>query len=1517
MKYRFNYLVLGLFIFSSFPKNLSGQIEIVMGEVDEVSTCNALFLDSGGRDGAYDNNEYNVVTICSDDPLDSHIKITFGSTIDIADGLVEMGQAPSVVDSLIFYDGRDTTAPVLLAWVDNLRGASSNLGAIIQATAANSSGCITVKFQSDGDFVEKGWEGFVECVASCQLVQAGLASSLPAVMPVDTGYIDVCPGQEVTFGGMGIFPQNGLFYPQSDETSTFEWNFGDGGSASGQEVRHTFRKSGGYLVQLTVTDIQGCTNTNFISQRVRVATKPDFDLAGDNQQVCVEDTISSQLLSLSTNEGSFSTGKAITDTLALPDGNGRCYTAGLTFSQFSPGQLLTNPTDIERICVNMEHTWMRDLEISLICPSGRQITLHQFVSQTGTEIVLGEPIEDLFELMPEVPGNGYEYCWTPNATNPTWIQFADETLNSKDTLPAGDYSPFESFSNLIGCPLNGEWTLEVCDLWFEDSGFVFEWGIDIDPNLFPEVETYTPEIVDFGFEAATTPIDQDQNSITTIANVAGTLEHTFFVQDDFGCTFDTTLNYNSLPVSHPDCLECTEDLVEASDSTICLGAIVQLDATPQLVPDAPEFAFEDLVRQDFGKNPWPQNDVFQSAINVTNVAPTQITDANNDIISICFTGRIDDNFPVTIEIEAPSGQTIVLVREADAITGEFSNICFTPAATNGLTGGTISGGEFQPADPWSDLNGATVNGAWNLNINSLNSEVSAGTISNWSITFQGQNNTTYQWTPSEGLSCDDCPNPIASPETSQQYIVEVSNDFGCFYRDTINITVDIQASSLEIESVETEPVACFNENNGSAQVNAFGGTGSYSFLWSDSLGQINQRAVFLEAGTYAVTVTDELGCRAVAEAIVTQPDSTLIDVAITDAQCRDGASGEISIVPSGGTGNYEASWSNGQSGLNLTGLLAGSYDVTVTDQNNCQSTETYTVTEPDDGVNTSISQTQQGCFGASGNELTVTAIGGTGPNYTYLWSDGQTTATATLLDTISYSVTVTDENGCPSSSSFTPADLANIEFNIIQTRPTCFDSTDGQLGVNNLSGGAGNTAADYNIQWSTGQTGDIIGNLAGGFSYSVTVTDNIGCESVRERVLDQPVMIDFTVELTDVSCFGLADGEATVRDIRGDATIFDFQWSDSAGGQNTATAGNLSEGVYSITVTDDRGCSSQQEVSISQPEDINLTFTNTDIDCFGEASGEVAVNITGGVPGYQAVWSNGAISNELTGLNAGSYQVSVTDVNGCMVEGETTIAQPDPVDIDLLGVDPTCFGDRNGQVMVMAVGGTAPFEYSIDGVNFAPSSTLIGLEAGSYEVTVRDAGNCLYSNQVELDNPAEFSVSAGRSDLTIILGDSIELSASTANAQGEVEFFWEGQYAGTIVCDSCQTTLARPVYSINYQLTGIDSRGCRATDMLRVFVEKLKAVNVPTGFTPNNDNANDLLIVHGRPGTMVSKFQVWNRWGELLYETGDFEVNSSTHGWDGTFRGTPSNSDTYIWYLEVEYPDGTNEIFRGQTNLIR
>ncbi|MEZ4986138.1 MAG: gliding motility-associated C-terminal domain-containing protein [Saprospiraceae bacterium] len=161
------------------------------------------------------------------------------------------------------------------------------------------------------------------------------------------------------------------------------------------------------------------------------------------------------------------------------------------------------------------------------------------------------------------------------------------------------------------------------------------------------------------------------------------------------------------------------------------------------------------------------------------------------------------------------------------------------------------------------------------------------------------------------------------------------------------------------------------------------------------------------------------------------------------------------------------------------------------------------------------------------------------------------------------------------------------------------------------------------------------------------------------------------------------------------------------------------------------------------------------------------------------------------------------------------------------------------------------------------------------------------------------------------------MTGAVSNAQGEVEFVWNAPYEGTLSCNECPNPIATPQYTIDYELYAIDENGCDDTDLLRVIVEKPKLAVVPTGFTPNGDNMNDILRVHGRPGTQVILFQLFDRWGELVYEDGGFPVNDENRGWDGQFRGQMMNPDVFVWVLTVLHEDGTEETLRGQTTLIR
>ena len=267
-----------------------------------ITDCSGFFYDSGGSTGNYGSSESLTTTICPDGTSGTHVQLVF-SAVDLAAG-----------DLICFFDGMDANAPALACNDDFMAGSPF----IIQATAANTSGCLTITFNSDGSGEAAGWQADINCIPSCQIILANLVNSEPVVSPPDTGYIDICQGERVFFFGEGSYPQDGVVYNHSDLTSAFEWDFGDGTTGLGPNVSHIYNDAGGYIVQLTITDQFGCTSTNFINQRVRVSTNPSFALlANIPDQLCAGDTLelnavvnqndSSFVVGVNVNEGSFPT----------------------------------------------------------------------------------------------------------------------------------------------------------------------------------------------------------------------------------------------------------------------------------------------------------------------------------------------------------------------------------------------------------------------------------------------------------------------------------------------------------------------------------------------------------------------------------------------------------------------------------------------------------------------------------------------------------------------------------------------------------------------------------------------------------------------------------------------------------------------------------------------------------------------------------------------------------------------------------------------------------------------------------------------------------------------------------------------------------------------------------------------------------------------------------------------------------------------------------------------------------
>ena len=1467
-----------------------------------ITDCGGFFYDSGGSTGDYGSDESFTTTICSDGTDGTHIQLIF-SAVDLQAG-----------DEICFFDGTDTSSPLAC-------NGDFNVGSpfIIQATAANTSGCLTITFNSDGSGESAGWQADINCIASCQTILADLVSTDPIVSPVDTGYIDICQGDRVFFNGAGIYPQDGIVYSHSDLTSSFEWDFGDGNIGLGPNVSHTYPDAGGYIVQLTITDQFGCNNTNFINQRVRVSTNPSFALldnipgevcSGDTIELnaVVNDTMNNFTVGVNPNQGSFPTAGSRSDSLALPDGTGVAYETSIGFSNFSPGQVVTNVNDIVSICVVMEHSWMRDLEISLECPDGTSIILHDHPGQNGGEVFLGDPFEADESLSQPIPGTGAEYCWTPNATNGTWIEYANNVLTPfQNTLPEGNYSTFDPMSDLLGCPLNGEWTIRVEDLWGVDNGFIFEWSIAFDPSLYPNIETFTPQIVDYNWMDNPTIFFQTNDSIAAAPQNAGTASYSFQITDDFGCSYDTTVFIAVLPPTHPDCFSCppTEPLL--TDTVICDGGVVQIDAETTIGLSEQEIVFEAFPLYPIGAANHPANNPYAAGIDISSISPATINNAQAQICGVCLDLETDFDGDIRLFLRAPSGQMLELATGVGGAGDNFTNTCFRPSASTLINAGSAPfTGDFLPEGNWNALNGATINGTWELLVSDAFGPTRMGILNSWSICFNSQNDVEYDWSSTAGLSCYDCPDPQADPSITSTYTLETTDSYGCVLLDTMTVNVlpsisaptnftcdtsfngtmsfvwdevpgfssylvdvngtgfvpangsnshvvsgltngdmvsiEIQANvgsslcsvqttlvsctyfvceiSVEVDNVT--PTACFDSADGSVIVQSMGnGTGPFTYTLDDTGSQGNGSFNSIAAGEHNIILRDVDGCADTVFFNVPAADSIFLDFEIDSVLCNGENSGSALAIGSGGTGTFSYAW-NTSPLITPTDLLddvsAGTYMVTLTDSGNpgqpCQITESITIDEPALLTGT-ISTTNVSCFGGTDGELTANPSGGMG-DYTYMWSDGQTTAIAENLSIGTYTVSITDANGCMTMVTQPVIEPIGMTLMTNPTDVNCFGENNGAIDLEVMGG-----AAPFSYAWDNGTTAedptDLIEN-----TYCVVVTDDNGCTVETCVTINQPTELTITLDSTQTTCAGNnLDGTATVLAQGGMGNTYTFLWSD---GQTNSTANNLVANNYCVTVTDGNGCTAVSCIDVLDPSLVVVdSIIPTDVLCFGENNGFAEVFVSGGTGAgtYTYLWSDdlAQFSNPANSLFQGTYTVTVTDAGDCTATATITVGEPDLLTTTIAPTDVLCFGGNDGATIANPQGGTMPYTYVWNTLPAQTTETIDDLSAGTYNVTVTDANGCTATQTSIVTEPATAVTATVEQTFLGCFeeNNSTAIVTPSGGTGNNYTFAWDNNPVST-------TATANNLAPQNYVATVTDENGCQAT--ANILIEELEDITI-------------------------------------------------------------------------------------------
>jgi hypothetical protein len=509
-------------------------------------------------------------------------------------------------------------------------------------------------------------------------------------------------------------------------------------------------------------------------------------------------------------------------------------------------------------------------------------------------------------------------------------------------------------------------------------------------------------------------------------------------------------------------------------------------------------------------------------------------------------------------------------------------------------------------------------------------------------------------------------------------------------------------------------VKCNGSKTGSATATATGGTPPYTYSWNCTPVQTTATATGLAAGSYTVTVKDAKGITATAVATISEPPALNISATSTNVLCNGGTDGSATTTVTGGSSPYTYSWNNGKTTANLTGIASGTYTVTVTDANSCVKMAIVTISQPA-ALAVNVSKTDTNCNTSNGS-ATASVTGGTGA-YTYLWSNGQTTTSITGLAANSYTVTVTDANGCKATGIANVNNTGAPTLSIKSTNVTgCFGGTNGSATVT-ATGGTGTLTYSWNT--NPVQTTPTASNLPAGI-YTVTVTDPSGCFAKSTVTITQPSQLLITTTPTNASSCTASDGSIT-SSVSGGSSPYTYSWNN---GKTTSSITGLAVATYTLTVTDANNCkqSVTQDVACGSAT-LSVTVNKTDVKCFGGNDGS-ATAIASGTPPYTYSWNTTPIKTTATasGLKAGTYMVTVKDANNSTKSASVTINSPTDLVSVLTATNASSCMSNDGSITSNVSGGTPPYVYSWD--NGSTSTSINGLATGTYTLTVVDANGC-------------------------------------------------------------------------------------------------------------------------------------------------------------------------------------------------
>lgn len=777
-----------------------------------------------------------------------------------------------------------------------------------------------------------------------------------------------------------------------------------------------------------------------------------------------------------------------------------------------------------------------------------------------------------------------------------------------------------------------------------------------------------------------------------------------------------------------------------------------------------------------------------------------------------------------------------------------------------------------------------------------------------------------------------------------------------------NGEICVEATELDLNFPNITPQCGVNSNTGGFEIEISQGIGPYSYTIDDCQGNNlpglwpmttngSESITGLQAGDYCILVTDASSPSLIRTGMVSIPFADLVaNIDQIEVACFQEMNGEATVeifnsgiqVPND-PNQFSYEWIIDGNIVATTdtasNLLGGSMvELIVTDNfTGCQAQDNAVVAQTAALSIDDVLLENPDCPGEASGRITLTVSGGTAP-YSYNWDHPNNTDNPVLVGVAAgtaIAVTVTDSNGCtPVMDSYTLADPApiGVELSNIQD-VSCFDAVlcDGSI----TATGTGGNGGPYTFIWTIdGQIGTVemdvmsstVNNLCQGMQSVAVSEGNCGIDTTFVIGSPDSMFLDAATQTYAVSCNGSVDGRIKVQ-AAGGTPGYQYNWDLLSGAVQSDSISGLAPGTYTVTVEDANGCNLNVSLVVGEPDPLEVfideNITTDNVSCAGDEDGVVAVFFTGGNPGEPTTytWSpNVSEFSTAVGLAAGTYTVTVTDMNGCSNNsGPIIIDTPPPVEATIpQPAAPVCAEGRTTLAIQSASGGSGgPYTFSIN--NGVPGSiaNTVDLLAGEYLVSVFDANQCTYEETIVIQDPPPVIVDLG-DDITIELGQSVQLDGFFFGPNPLDLTFWTPD----IDCPDttmlvCLDPTVAPTDTETYTLTVVDSQGCTGTDDIVIEVDVDRNVYIPNAFSPDNDGINDFFVPFTGSGvTNVKSMQVYDRWGELVFEKKGFVPTGELDGWNGQFRGKQIPTGVYVYLIEVEFIDGISLLYRGSVLAI-